>query len=361
MKKMRKHLGLLVIAMLLLALPITASAAVKLNKKSLTLAKGQQYYLRCSGTTAKVTWKSSNKKVASVYDGTITAKAKGTAKITAKVKGKKLTCKVKVEAPVINKTYLNLTTGGSYKLKVSKTSQKVKWSSNNTSVATVTSKGVVRGVGTGTAIITARLSSGMEYTCLIDIPALNDSTIDSSISKVYVLKEGYYTAGIDIPAGVFDAVGIAGCGYIIGDSTGVNIKGKDYDDQDSYTTTFRNFTLKKGEVLEVRGVEVQLTYNVFYSGFTGRTYDTSRSFTLTPGYYIVGRDLAAGRYCVKYVSGGGGYVSSDRWEGTGILNANMDGDPETGVYCDYVSNVILTTGETIEVTSGLTVMFIPEK
>ena len=64
---------------------------------------------------------------------------------------------------------------------------------------------------------------------------------------------------------------------------------------------------------------------------------------------------------MKYISGEGGYVSSDRYEGECILSSNMDGDPKTGEYVDYVSNVVLKKGETIEVTSGLKVKFIPEK
>ena len=80
-------------------LPQTAlktEAAAKLSKTSLVLVKGEKYTLKVTGTSAKITWKSSNKTVATVSGGKITAKSPGSAKITAKVKGKTLTCKLRV-------------------------------------------------------------------------------------------------------------------------------------------------------------------------------------------------------------------------------------------------------------------------
>ncbi len=79
--------------------------SVKLNKKSKTLKVGKTYTLKAKvkptdATIKDVTWKSSNKKVATVSsDGTVTAVKKGTATITVKTKdGKyKATCKIKVK------------------------------------------------------------------------------------------------------------------------------------------------------------------------------------------------------------------------------------------------------------------------
>ena len=47
--------------------------------------------------SAKVTWKSSNKKVATVNKGTVKAKKAGKTTITAKVSGKTLKCSVTVK------------------------------------------------------------------------------------------------------------------------------------------------------------------------------------------------------------------------------------------------------------------------
>ncbi|MCD7955322.1 MAG: Ig-like domain-containing protein [Lachnospiraceae bacterium] len=68
-----------------------------ISAKTVSLAVGKTKKLKISGTTETVTWKSSNKKVATVSKtGKITAKKAGTATITATVLGKKYKCVVTV-------------------------------------------------------------------------------------------------------------------------------------------------------------------------------------------------------------------------------------------------------------------------
>ncbi len=90
---------------LTLAMPVIAEAAtkVKLNKSKVTLTITKKkakptVQLKVKGTSKKAKWKSSNKKVATVSgNGKVTAKKKGTAVISVKVKGKMLKCKVVVK------------------------------------------------------------------------------------------------------------------------------------------------------------------------------------------------------------------------------------------------------------------------
>ena len=78
---------------------------ITLNKKKLTLKVGKTFKLKVKGTKKKVVWKSSKKKVATVNKkGLVRAKKKGTAKITAKVAGKKLKCTVTVKKKTTSKT-----------------------------------------------------------------------------------------------------------------------------------------------------------------------------------------------------------------------------------------------------------------
>lgn len=80
--------------------PVAVEAAtnVKINKTKITLNKGQATTLRIIGTKEKITWRSSNKKVAIVNSkGKVTAKAAGTTIITATVSGKRYTCRVTVK------------------------------------------------------------------------------------------------------------------------------------------------------------------------------------------------------------------------------------------------------------------------
>lgn len=80
-------------------LPGNAQAAKKpcLNKKKASITVGKSVKLKLKNAKKKVTWSSSNKKVAVVNKkGKVTGKKAGNAKITAKSAGKKYICKVTV-------------------------------------------------------------------------------------------------------------------------------------------------------------------------------------------------------------------------------------------------------------------------
>ena len=108
--------------------------------------------------TDKITWKSSNTKVASVNSkGVVTAKAKGTAVITASCGEYKVTCKITVKNPSLKLTKSSATVkvGKTTKISAKATpSGKVTYKSSNSKIATVSSKGVVKGKKKGTAKIT---------------------------------------------------------------------------------------------------------------------------------------------------------------------------------------------------------------
>jgi len=79
-----------------------ASSKVKLSKKKATLTVGDKLQLKVVGTKKKVTWSSSNKKIAKVSKkGLVTAVKAGNAKITAKVGYKKYTCTIIVKNKAI--------------------------------------------------------------------------------------------------------------------------------------------------------------------------------------------------------------------------------------------------------------------
>lgn len=106
MMKLKKIFSVMLVFLLVLAiLPTSAAAAktaIKLSKTSLKLAVGETATLTETVTGYKeytVRWSSSDKTVATVSKGKITAKKEGTATITAKIKGTnyKATCKVTVK------------------------------------------------------------------------------------------------------------------------------------------------------------------------------------------------------------------------------------------------------------------------
>lgn len=148
----------------------SATPAPTLNKTAAILIKGQTLQLNLTNADGKVTWSSSDKTIASVgTKGKVTAKKKGTATITARNGGKKYTCKITVETPKLNKTALTIAEGKTYKLKLSGTTQTVKWFSSDRAVATVGSTtGKVRGVKAGECTITAKIGK-KKYSCQVKV------------------------------------------------------------------------------------------------------------------------------------------------------------------------------------------------
>lgn len=104
--KLKRIISVMLASLLILTmLPMSASAAkkgIKLNKTSLTLSVDETATLTRTVTGYKkytVQWSSSDKTVATVSKGKVTAKKEGTATITARIKGTdyKATCKVTVK------------------------------------------------------------------------------------------------------------------------------------------------------------------------------------------------------------------------------------------------------------------------
>ncbi|MFD0826380.1 Ig-like domain-containing protein [Neobacillus sp. M.A.Huq-85] len=162
---------------------------VSMNKTSTTLAVGATETLKATvapmnATNKELKWSSSNAKVATVSSkGVVTAKGAGTATITVtSVDGShKATCMVKVNKVVkvkgikLNKTKTTLYVRAKQTLKATitpsnATNKGVTWTSSNTKVATVSTKGVVIAKGKGTAMITVKTKDGSyKSTCKVTV------------------------------------------------------------------------------------------------------------------------------------------------------------------------------------------------
>ena len=182
-------------------IPVTG---VSLDKTSLSMPVGDTRALTATitpsnATDKSVTWSSSNTTVATVSStGVVTAKAGGSAIITVTTNegGKTATCAVTVTVPVsgvsLNKTSMTLSEGDSQTLTATlspsdATNQSVSWSSDNESVATVTSSGVVVAKTAGTAVITVTTDDGGKTaSCVVTVkPRVTGVSLDnSSISLV---------------------------------------------------------------------------------------------------------------------------------------------------------------------------------
>ena len=108
MKSLKKITRIIALSLLLTVFSTTVvpclnttvqAATISISKKTLSLKIGKTYPLKVTGTKKDITWKSSDKTVASVSKkGKVTAQKAGQAKITATVGNKKFTCTVTVKA-----------------------------------------------------------------------------------------------------------------------------------------------------------------------------------------------------------------------------------------------------------------------
>ena len=133
-----------------------------------------------SDTTDKITWTSSNKKVAAIKNGKITAKKTGKATVTAKAGKKSASVKVYVVSKPKKSKKVKLNRK-SVILKVKKTlnlkatmspknsTDMLTWKTSNKKIAKVDQFGKVTAVKKGRAVITVRTSSGKKATCKVTV------------------------------------------------------------------------------------------------------------------------------------------------------------------------------------------------
>lgn len=186
---------------------VTVSAAPKkvtLDKASITIGVKQTYKL-VSTLTAKsagaVTWKTSNKAVATVSGGKVTAVKAGTAKITVTTYNKlTATCTVKVVAAPTSIKLSNSTLN--LGVKETKTLTKTlmpataaaafTWTSSKPAVATVNSSGKVTAVKAGTTTITLKTHNGITAKCTVNVKAaptkVTLSAVTIGVGVAYTLK-----------------------------------------------------------------------------------------------------------------------------------------------------------------------------
>ena len=161
--------------------------------RTLKLGVREPYAIKCT-KSGKLTYKTSNKKIATVSKkGIITGKRKGSATITIYRNKKKLTtCKVKVVAApkkvTLNKTSLSLKVKRTFQLVArinSGSHARYTWSSSNKSVATVSSKGLVTARKAGTATITVKTHNGKKASCKVKVTSAPTMRISPTSMTLY--------------------------------------------------------------------------------------------------------------------------------------------------------------------------------
>ncbi len=179
--------------------------SISLNINELQLFSGQTHTLNITvlptdADNRTVNWSSSNTSVATVdQNGLVTAKAPGTATITATTTdGTNLSASCEVTVTGITKITLNksdasIYVGATETLSATITPSDVinkalTWKSSNTSVATVDQNGLVTANKVGSATITATATDGSDVSasCDVTVTGITDITLNKSAASIYV-------------------------------------------------------------------------------------------------------------------------------------------------------------------------------
>lgn len=254
-KKFLKSLisSLLAVMMLVSLCAIPASAAVALNKTSVTLTKGYATTLTVSGTKSTIKWSTGDKTIATVSTaGKVSGKGVGSTYIYAQVSNTTLKCKVTVVAGkiVAGVSNLSMTAGESTKVNINaKGTHTISCSSSDKAVATATWNGAtfdendipltIKAVGKGTARIKvyAKNYPSTIY-AYIDVKVTSaastsdDVIILSSADSVKVNKDAattfkvYTSTANSINVQVANtSIAQASLGSVSGKYTTINVKG----------------------------------------------------------------------------------------------------------------------------------------
>ena len=188
---------------------LVPATGVALNEDAITLEKDDTFTLKATvspdNSSDEVVWSSSDKTVATVEDGVVTAVGKGTTTITAKAGDFSAECEVTVtisaSAVTLNKITLALEKGETFTLEASvdptNSTDKVVWSSSKTTVATVDENGKVTAVASGEATITATAGKATA-TCIVKVTnPVKKVTLDKDSLFLLVDGTAKLTATVD--------------------------------------------------------------------------------------------------------------------------------------------------------------------
>lgn len=178
---MKRSFTLLLIIIAAVFLLTACGAPLTLDQTELNMTVGDSAELS-AGDAVKVNWTSSDNAVATVNGGTVSAKAAGSAVITASLEnGEQATCSVTVSDKLINVVTLDVKNarieeGKTIQLTASyapadATKTALSWESSDESVAEVDDNGYVTGIGEGVATITCKSENDVEASCTVTVGA----------------------------------------------------------------------------------------------------------------------------------------------------------------------------------------------
>ena len=186
MKKIMPILAIIMIVPFVLCSCFTKQAeSMSLGYEDLELRVGDTKHISVTikpdgADAGAISWSTSDSKIVTVDDGTVTGKAKGTAVVTAESEsGLKRVCNVtildkEIESVAMSESSTSVKKGNKIQLEakvkpVDAPSDNIVWSSSDPETASVDSNGMVLGEKEGVAIITCETENGKKATCTVTV------------------------------------------------------------------------------------------------------------------------------------------------------------------------------------------------
>jgi len=268
--------------------PAVVPTGVTLNQTTATLDIGGRIILTATvvpnnAADRSVTWSSDNPSVATVNNGAVTAVSTGTTTITATThNGRTATAVITVRQPapaVVNATGISLNQTAPISLQVGNTATliatvsptnvtngAVSWSSDRTTVATVTN-GVITAVSVGTATITATSHNGIRATVQVTVtaPPVNPAVMEAEILRlVNIERANHGLPALTLHTGLANAARA--------------------HSMDMYTRNFVSHTCPSGRTIGMR---------ISAAGLSGALENIFASGGNRTAEYVVGRWMAS--------------------------------------------------------------------
>lgn len=279
--------------------------AIDLNVPEKVIHENKTFQLKVSYSpynaySKKLTWKSSHPSVATVSStGIVTGKKSGSATITVTaVNGLKAKCNITVKSIPIKKLKAKwqektILVGNSYTLSVQKTpanaTDTLKWSSNASSIASVSQTGKIIAKKAGKATITVKSASGKKAKCIVIV---KKNTRPNFIAKQLGKNQNQYSKRVAVKIknnGTFPMKILQNaylCNYYSTDSLGI------------YLCNASGFLLSSKQINARKTSTIYFTYNnsiaLLYDTFTYISF----SFLYNKTNYLGG---ANGIGCSEYI------------------------------------------------------------
>ncbi|HWP79736.1 MAG TPA: stalk domain-containing protein [Candidatus Acidoferrum sp.] len=144
----------------------------------------------------------------------------------------------------------------------------------------------------------------------------------------------------------------------------ITLNGTEIIPKDANGNIVEPFIIDGTTYLPVKAIATAMGLDVVWDGATNTVALTSNKvlvapFTLSAGQYVVGEDIAPGKYDCTAVAGYGNFQGEVESLGIMGLNVILSTD-ENDYYSKTYDNLRLIAGDTITINSGLKVEFIAE-